>query len=385
MQANNISEEILWEAIKTMDESKVFAGSERNIRILKFLVECYLKGEHVKESVLELELFGDKNQPVSYDGKVRVYMFNLRKKLEEYYRTEGAEDKIVFTIKKGQYNLSVEKNNTLAKTNKLHHFLGLYITVPIILILLFLLIKPQFKQSFFWDSFFKSNTATICCVGDHFMVVSKGKNKERIVTYHNEVNSDKDFDDFVKTKDNIEANYEKAPFSFMTKMGPVCSAQLAQWFSSHKKDLKVVVESETTINNLKNNNIIYIGPFRTMDVLSGIFLKDSEKFKYDGSKIVNALTGKSIRGTHTENSRQDYVMVSYNKLTDSGQHIIYFASNNDIGVLAAVKNFTNQDWLKEFDKNLPNSHSYFNALFKVEGIGRTDLQCELVDIEIVSN
>ena len=41
------------------------------------------------------------------------------------------------------------------------------------------------------------------------------------------------------------------------------------------------------------------------------------------------------------------------------------------------------DYLKSFYKKLPSEASYFNALFKVEGVERTDATCELVELEII--
>ena len=56
---------------------------------------------------------------------------------------------------------------------------------------------------------------------------------------------------------------------------------------------------------------------------------------------------------------------------------------DDIGVITTVKNFTNKEWLDEFYATLPNRDVYFNALFMVSGVGRTELDFKLVQIEVL--
>ena len=55
-------------------------------------------------------------------------------------------------------------------------------------------------------------------------------------------------------------------------------------------------------------------------------------------------------------------MVSFTSLSP-GKKFIYFVSNNDIGVMATLKEFTDKDWLKEFYKNSGSKVNHFNALF----------------------
>ncbi|MFI3248582.1 MAG: hypothetical protein R3Y39_05575 [Rikenellaceae bacterium] len=79
---------------------------------------------------------------------------------------------------------------------------------------------------------------------------------------------------------------------------------------------------------------------------------------------------------------EEYAIVSYVRL-NSSTNALYFTSNHDIGTMATLNSFTDIDFLKEFYKQLPSTDSYFNALFRVEGIGRTDITCTLIELEIL--
>jgi len=66
---------------------------------------------------------------------------------------------------------------------------------------------------------------------------------------------------------------------------------------------------------------------------------------------------------------------------DNNKKALFIASNHDIGVVSLCKKLTNKQQLKEFYTHLPDSITYFNALFKVSGMDRTDVSCELIQIE----
>lgn len=385
MKNKKLRETTIKEALVRIINSKTFSGSNRNIEILQFLTDCYLNDIPLKEAVLGMELFKDSNPAESNEGKVRVYMYNLRKKLEEYYRTEGAYEKIIFTIQKGQYNLSVEeRENAVPLKDPSSYKIVSGVLAGITILLGILLVKPNFSSNYLWQTFFSDKAAVTCCIGDHFTVVGKSADGRRMSSYLQEINSETDFEQFIKSLPPGQNAYSQAPFSFVTKMGPVCAAELSGWFTKNNKELNIVVEAEISPDKLNNSNIVYIGPYSTMHAMRGLFLKDSKVFAISGLDIIDKSSGEKLKTQFVNNIRKDYVIVSFVQLNDLGKSILFFAGNNDIGVQSAVKNFTNRKWLKDFYRNIPGKQKYFNALFEVRGIGRTELQCELVKIELLN-
>ena len=84
-------------ACARISSSKVFENSERMIRFLRFVVDKTLAGQtdQIKEYVLGVEVF---DRDPSFDPKidtiVRVEARRLRRKLKEYYDSEGAQDAV---------------------------------------------------------------------------------------------------------------------------------------------------------------------------------------------------------------------------------------------------------------------------------------------------
>jgi tetratricopeptide (TPR) repeat protein len=86
--------------------SRAFIQSHRIRRFLQFIVEESLLGQphRLKEYLIGLEVFDRRDAfDPRVDSIVRVEARRLRHKLDEYYRTEGREDLIRITLRKGSY------------------------------------------------------------------------------------------------------------------------------------------------------------------------------------------------------------------------------------------------------------------------------------------
>ena len=86
--------------------SSSFAGAPRVRQFLRFVVEETLHGRagEIKESVVAVQVFGRRSDFDSHsDSLVRVQASHLRKRLREYYRTEGMDDGMVIDLPPGTY------------------------------------------------------------------------------------------------------------------------------------------------------------------------------------------------------------------------------------------------------------------------------------------
>jgi TolB-like protein/tetratricopeptide (TPR) repeat protein len=86
--------------------SSCFAGAPRVQQFLRFVVEETLEGRaaELKESVVAVQVFGRRSDFDSHsDSVVRVQATHLRKRLREYYQTEGLHDGMVIELPPGAY------------------------------------------------------------------------------------------------------------------------------------------------------------------------------------------------------------------------------------------------------------------------------------------
>src|SRR5215472_17089620 len=89
---------------RTLASAK-FARNERLSRFLRFVVECHLAGRDdvLKESVIALEVYGNRDYDPRQDSTVRTEAGRLRARLAEYYIAEGAGDPVIIELPKGGY------------------------------------------------------------------------------------------------------------------------------------------------------------------------------------------------------------------------------------------------------------------------------------------
>ena len=87
-------------------ESQEFSGSERYQKLLRYLVQSTLDKNIPKEVTIAYEVFGiDVNSDSLPESNIRVYVHNLRKKLDSYYAHEGVNDPVRLVIPKGRYKV----------------------------------------------------------------------------------------------------------------------------------------------------------------------------------------------------------------------------------------------------------------------------------------
>jgi len=104
--ANSVSPSEIDAQLERIFKSPGFRNSQRLRRFLEFTVRCVLSGaiDQIKESVIGRTVFdrGSRYDP-RIDSIVRVESQRLRRKLEEYYATEGLRDHVSIAFEPGSY------------------------------------------------------------------------------------------------------------------------------------------------------------------------------------------------------------------------------------------------------------------------------------------
>ena len=98
------------DALQRIYTSKLFHNNKHG-QFLKYLVDKSLASDPPKETTIALEFFGEKPNSQKETSYVRVAVYHLRKKLKEYYLTEGQADPIRVVLKKGAYEVSFVRNH----------------------------------------------------------------------------------------------------------------------------------------------------------------------------------------------------------------------------------------------------------------------------------
>ena len=384
--------------LKEILNSKEFAFSQINKRLLKYLVDESIKNHSPTEYDIAINVFDrDANFNPNEDAIVRVSIHNLRKKLENFYLHEGKHAKIQLEIPKGCYEIIFNDSKARARKSLSNKKLWLAFSFLVLLALLIwtrfeiwhLKRNLQYEQQISHHPVFKgiynSTLPKLIVLGDDFFFLERSKGQEIIVRKHN-INSLNDLRQLILNSPD-EKIKGKTPYAFipMSSIKPLLS--ILPIFKSGQK-ISFQYSSALQSKDLLNNDIIFFGTFRNLYILNQII--KNQVLNYVVGTGQNSLTlniGDSLF-TYTlngnpEKEHSDYCLVI--KIPGPNQNtILLFISFFETGMIGALQYLTNPESLKElqhlFKKRYGSFPPYFQILFKTTGFSRTAFTTHIVHI-----
>jgi len=378
--------------------SPEFENSTKYPKLLKYLVKSSLEGNIPKEVTIAYEVYNveiDESSPL--ESNIRVYIYNLRKKLDSYYVSEGKDDKIRFVIPKGRYKVEFIPKKESEKI-KMQRWLKLSVGFVALLILSQVFFagfyfkekkKEKFTKSlkYVWDDFLSDEYPVQVVLGDYYLI--KNQEYPERVRYIRDVtiNSDNDYKSFIDKYPHEAENTHKTKHTLFGKFAPVCINELNKIFASNNKNLDIVMGSDFQWHNVQENNIVYIGSFKSLGIFKELLVNSNFKFVvYPNELEYHHLSSDSVFHYYSTDSdinhayETDYTIVTKFPITDK-TNILFFISTRDIGLIAAVKYFTNPKLVNEFKNQFENVNSesfYFESCFKVQGLHRNTIDVKLL-------
>ncbi len=386
---NDLSEKKKKQILETILSSKEFSNSPTSSILLRFLVLSTIEKKQIKETTIGMELFGDQFLAQNNSSKIRVNIYNLRKKLDHYYSTKGTNEIWRITIDKGQYYTSFEKNKNLKirdykKSYKIALLTGVTLAFVSILIIFSLLYK---EKTPFWNSFFSNQKDTTLVIGDFFGFMAKTKTGRIGWNRDYNINSLDEFYAFQREHPDFENDVFPANYSYLTGMGPIATRRLTKLFSEQNKDFSIRFSTKSSYEEIKEHNSIYIGPTKNNNKFIQYFNEKNTNFKIVNRTIhyTNQRKNKdTIFNLNIEGTAYEYAIVSRLKGIEGTEQFLFF-SDHDIGVIAAIEMFCNVDKSKSFKKQYNLKSDTFTALFVIKGKERTNLDLEILVVEEVSS
>lgn len=365
--------------VKRITESKTFKNAPTSIALLQYLYYATEKGIHLKESVVDIEFFKSKNAGDRSNPRVRVNVHNLRKKITQFYDTEGVDDIWRLQIDKGQYQVrfhKIERSKSILKT------LNWPTLIPYALLLVFVIISiklsiPKSKPKM-WKPFLSEDSGTHLYIGDHFGVTGTTITKNNGWTRDFSINSTNDFYNFIDKNPNLRDSIRPANYSYSTRMAALSSQKLQSFFQDYNKTFSIRFSTQTSASEIKEGNAIYVGPSKNDNQFLYFFNEANPYFEISNTTLKlhdHPKFKDSIYNLNSYNITHEYAVVSKYK-SGNTEHFVFF-SQHDIGVSATLEYFTNKDSIQKFyDTHLKNN-AFFTAIFEVKGQDRTNTSLKL--------
>jgi len=406
---NNSTKKILIDKI-TKDENII--KGEHYKSLLKYIVDCSIKGYTPTEIDIAKDVFGRKDFDPSEDTMVRVYIYKLRKKLDEYYKNEGKSEKIQIQIPKGHYKVDflskIDKKKGLIiyllHNNRLKIFVtSILILCIIIVITQWLYIKSlkhkyESSQSFdfentIWSNFVKSELQTTIVVGNTFIFTEYREDLESLRIVHDEnIHNQEEFENFLNQNSLNRKNYYLASWEVVAKSSLINILRIQPIFSSKIRKINIKTSDQITWKDVRTSNIIYLGHIETLNILEKAFPATNFEISAEFSSDIKGILRK-IRITHgyldsvytfidpeitRNNFVRDYVILSM--APGPINNVIFFIiSFHHIGRLEIIRILTDKQLYKEIEKKFIANFSdgtmpeYFEVVLEISGYDDTAL------------
>lgn len=368
-------------------ESNTFKGTARLKELLKYLVKCSINGIKPKESSIAMDVLGkDKSFDSKDDAIVRVYVNNLRTKLEQYYNSECLDYKFRIIIPKGHYEVLFESSTPAVPSKKNRSLSSIYIPIIIVLAvaisyLLYLRYFPTVENPLLKQIVSSNNKPTLIVLGDFFFLKEeKYKSSETYNVRDFSINSRDDFQKTAMSDSAFHKKFSECPYTYLRPSGNWGLMQILPELKNSRNEVKIKLASELSVEDFKSNNIIFIGQIKSLYILTKFLaiygircnLKTNtlvlDAQKSDSQKVFNAA---SMFGGKYE---RDYGFV-VKGTGPEGTNFILLTGFAEVGVLDAIRNITSpklvNSILATLEKSADKTDENFTVVLESEGLNQT--------------
>jgi hypothetical protein len=388
--------------------SSEFRDSKRYQDLLKYLIDESSKNITIKETTIAHEVFGkDSKFDPSEDPLVRVYISNLRKKLEHYYLTTEDTFSYKLEIPKGQYTVQFTHLNPISNSKKIakHPY---FFFLPIIVLLLSIIliqmftgkkqtkeIQTNFVSSPLWSEFIQPDSKpTMVVFGDYLFMFEKGNIPGGGYFVRDpRINSEEDFRAALKQKPEMINKFVLANFTFLRPSTAWSLAEILPilWNSPNKIYLKLA--SQFKWEDFQTHNVIFIGSFKTLYKFNQLLLNFNIKYNPvpatlnilgEKGDTLKSFSPKDLKGG---NYQKDYgVILKQQGL--KGNTILYLLGFDEVGIIEAAKTVVDQEFISKVEKfsltKLSSSSFFFEMVIEAEGVEQTGFRSEIKYFKLFS-
>jgi len=406
--------------IDRLTNSHVLHGSESLCKLLRYLARHVLDhpGTPIKEYQIATEVFGrSADFDPQLDSMVRVQAGRLRVKLSEYYALDGAEDPIVVELPKGTYVLAFHHRATMPskatsagngtashsapkmaapRRNWIIAIASLTFLLAVAAVVILSLVSnrnsaqagishdtntPAAAMRVFWNGFVSGSD-------EPWVIFSNAKFVGRPDTGLRYYDSARD-------QKNITI------FDHYTGVGEVLSVHtLDHLFEQFHREIRVKRGSLFSLDDAKNNNLIFVGsPLENLTLLEipgtdeFVFHRVLSAGRKGDPEIVNVHPQpgepKEFLGTPGDDPlTEDYAVIALVKGLEPSQSVLILAGETTIGTQAAVEYVCNKNSVEQLLLRLSVSQTGqlkpFEAVIRVKVTRGVPVSTELVALRTTS-
>lgn len=402
---SNVEPETVRQHLGKLLASEQLGKADASCKLLTYLVERSLKGETPKEVEIAIDVFGkDASFNATGDSLVRVHVRTLRQRLAEYYAESGQNEPLRFVIPKGSYRVNIEPRfeqpPAPPAVNRKPRRGFAYAAAAVLTLLagsialnVYLWNRAKSEMSAttpirtdpIWADLIESERPLTVVLGDFFMYTQIDPKTGRTLTVRDPwINSSEQLRAFLASDPSLVAERGQRYNNMIAKSTAIGMAAILPIVHRAGRTVEVRTIDDLAVEDIRNNDIIYIGPFVRLGSLVGYYLHNS-RYRYDAQTL--DLTDMVARKSYFPagelgDERLDHGIVAKFQGPTGNRIMILASVGRNVGLLQIVQTLTSPQGLENLRTKLReqalSDSGAFEALFAIKGFKRTDLGAEIV-------
>ena len=395
--------EAIAEQARKIVGSGALGRSRSYIRLLEYLVECSRRDRRPKEMEIAIEVFrkGSEFDP-NQDAFVRVYVHNLRQKLDKFYAAQPPGKGVRLAIPKGEYRLAlvpiletVEERPARAVPPVWAVAVAVLLAVNLIVVVgsRYMSTSPgsadEVARSGPWAELLNDDLPLLVVVGDYFIFAELDEfgGISRLVREF-DVNSSDDLDNLFVSDPGLLADYLDLDLTYLPQGSASALSELLRVVYAADKPVQISTMTEMRVADLKSHHILYVGYISALGTLMDFVFSASElRVGASFDELENLRTGESYTsgaGIPGASNYEDYGLVSTFPGPDGNQFLVV-AGTRDSGLMHAAQAISTLADIDAIENALvgeqgpgPETPPAFEALYEVTGFDRMNLDAMLI-------
>ena len=257
--------------IKEIADSGVLGRSPIYLRLLRYLGECTGRGSLPKEIDIATDVFERNDFDPARDSTVRVYVHNLRQKLDDYYNAMPQGPALRLSIPKGEYRLLLAAPNNVAEpaveTSRRLRFAVAAAAVIVVAFVAGRFTAPEsipfdegLATTAVWQPLLDDDLPVTIVVGDYYVFAEVDEDgiSNRLIRDFG-INDAESFKQYVETNPEIEGRYLDVQLSYLPLGIGAALEAVARVLHTHDKQVRVIPQSQFRTQMLQDAHIVYVG------------------------------------------------------------------------------------------------------------------------------
>jgi hypothetical protein len=401
------------QAIRDAREQIVASGalgkSVVYVQLLDYLINCALESRQPKEFDVAVDVLGrDSSFDVSRDSAVRVYIHQLRNRLDKYYQGCDPAPALQLQIPKGQYTIVAVDCQQLPQSAPAFDWhrrwvTGVLAVLVVVLAGLNLLQWSQHQPPAFarnldasldhaiWQAIADDDIPILLVMGDYYIfgeLNERGGIARMVRDFY--INSRDDLNNLFMQDAQLQNYFRDLDMTYMPEGSASALMTVAPLVNATGKPYQVKMMSRVTTADLRDNHIVYIGYISGLDKLNNLFFNTSsllpgntfdEVYDRATGQLYTSTAGLPERG---EPFRDLGLLATWT--AGSGNQFVLISGTRDAGLMHAAATLANPALVPGLQSASAgqSASSGFESLFEVFGIDRTNFDARLLHVRELS-